>query len=567
MPNLFVRKTSLTDVMGRLDYIGNPLRQEHLLATYDTASHLLCGQYWERLAEESQLAFEQFGVKTRMVRSKGGKLIEQTLHCCEAKEIFFLIGNELLDRKSADEILRIACTAVSQKINRPVAGALHINKSNSSLHIHIIFSERQLLPNPKKKIAERNLFFGADGKRCYKKTEITDEHGNLLPGCRVVRKGEIYENHCFAAVDKKMVDKKWIKDLKTNCILLLRNNELKGDVEITEYDPSTGMLPQQYIGNRVKAEIAAKLSKYNEMVREYNTYVKLGLVTLEEALFVQGEVLKTDDRNEVLTYYLPQIRKRKRGQPLTSARKPDLSSVIKTAEYRLPVNTYWVQYNAIGDETWRVFLEGQRAEIRALQQAKSARKVLYMQNNYVVWDKKKREYIRKMIKPKELERNYYFETKKELDYQIKKHETNLKVMRKYQEVAKGRQQIVRAMLRAGAEQEKIVAAMRNYEEAMSLLRYYVSNPDLDHENRRLKAAQESLARARVRADAYLKQMESSQTAEENTLELQTKQEYEAFVANNDNLKSSEPTPPLATKEVQSQRNRSTSKTKITDKPR
>lgn len=332
MPNLFVRQTSLTDVGGRLDYIGNPLRQEHLLATYDTASHLLDGQYWKVLAKECQIAFEQYGVKTRTVKSKSGKLIEQTLHCCEAKEIFLLLGNELLEKKSADEILKIACTAVSQKINRPVAGALHINKSNSSLHIHIIYSERQLLPNQQNKVAERNSFFDASGKRRYKKSEITDERGALRPGCRVVEKGEIYENHCFASVDKKMVDKEWLKDLKTNCILLLRNNELKGDVEITEYDPSTGMLPQQYIGNRVKAEVAAKFSKYNELVREYNTYVNLGLVSLEEALFVQGDVLSADNRNEVLTYYLLQIRKRKRGQPLIPSRKPELSSVIKSTE-------------------------------------------------------------------------------------------------------------------------------------------------------------------------------------------------------------------------------------------
>ena len=90
MPNLFARQTSLTDVKGRLDYIGNPLRQEHLLATYDTASHLLGGQYWEKLAEESQTTFEQFGVKTRIIKTKSGKQIEQNLHCCEAKEIFFL---------------------------------------------------------------------------------------------------------------------------------------------------------------------------------------------------------------------------------------------------------------------------------------------------------------------------------------------------------------------------------------------------------------------------------------------------------------------------------------------
>ena len=102
---------------------------------------------------------------------------------------------------------------------------------------------------------------------------------------------------------------------------------------------------------------------------------------------------------------------------------------------------------------------------------------------------------------------------------------------------------------------------------MSLLRYYVSNPDLDHENRRLKAAQESLARARVRADAYLKQMERSQITEENALEMQTEQEYKAFLAGIENSESPAGSPPLATKEVLSQSNQSTSKMKTTDKSR
>ena len=528
MPNLFARQTSLTDVKGRLDYIGNPLRQEHLLATYDTASHLLCGQYWDILATESQAAFEQFGIKTRTVKSKSGKLIEQTLHCCEAKEIFFLIANELLEQKSGAEILKIACNAVSQKINRPVTAALHINKSNSSLHIHIIYSERQLLPNQRKKVAERNLFFDSCGKRRYKKSEIMDENGQLLPGCRIVKKGELYDSHYFASVDKKMVDKKWLKDLKTNCILLLRNNELKGDIEITEYDPKTGMLPQQYIGNNVPAEIAAKLVQYNAMVREYNAYVKLGLLNLEEALFVQHEVNSSKNKNEVLTCYVLQIRKRKSHQSFTPIRKPNLSATIKSAEYRSSANSYWKQYRAIRDKTWTIFLEGQRNEINELQRAKDARKDLYTQNSRLVWNCKRNEYTRKMLKPQELEENHYFEQKEDVDKQIKQHKTNIEVMRKYQEVAKGRQKIIQAMLLAGAEQEKVEAAMRNYEEAMSLLQYYTCDPSQDYENRRLKAAQESLARAQVRADIYIKQLKHHQTAEDCVLEQQVYQEHEAY---------------------------------------
>lgn len=63
MVNLFARKTSLHDVAGRIDYISNPLRQENLLAFYDTASDLLDGKYWEVLAKESRDAYQKYSAK------------------------------------------------------------------------------------------------------------------------------------------------------------------------------------------------------------------------------------------------------------------------------------------------------------------------------------------------------------------------------------------------------------------------------------------------------------------------------------------------------------------------
>ena len=307
MTNLFARNVALTNVAGRLDYISNPLKQEHLLSTYDTASDLLDGQYWQILARESQAAFEQYGAKSRTV-TRAGKIVEQQLQCEEAREVYFLLGNEILDRMTPDEALKKACDAVSQRIGRPVTGAMHLNKSTRSLHVHIIYSDRELLQDPIIKVAERNLFFDAQGKRCYKKSEILDENKQLLPGCKIIAKGEIYESRCFGSVDKRMLDKDWLKDLKTNCILELRNGELKGDIEITEYDPSTGMLPQQYIGNRVPDDKAAEISEYNVLVREYNAAVLDGIISHEEAMDLQCAVLGSNDRNGELAWIMEQIR-------------------------------------------------------------------------------------------------------------------------------------------------------------------------------------------------------------------------------------------------------------------
>ena len=45
-----------------------------------------------------------------------------------------------------------------------VASALHHNKAKTNLHIHLIFSERQELDVPERKIAERNLFYDENRK-------------------------------------------------------------------------------------------------------------------------------------------------------------------------------------------------------------------------------------------------------------------------------------------------------------------------------------------------------------------------------------------------------------------
>lgn len=529
MPNLFARQTSLTDVAGRIDYIGNPLRQEHLLSTYDTASDLLDGRYWQILARESHASFDQYGTEKRMVRSKTGELIEQTLQCCEAREVFFLLGNELLQKKSPQEILKEACEAVSQKVGRPVTGALHLNKTTKSLHVHIIYAERELLQEPVVKVAERNLFFDAEGKRRYKKSEILDEEGQLLPGCRIVQKGEVYESRCFGSVDKHLLEKEWLKDLKTDCILQLRNGALKGDVEITEYDPSTGMLPQRYIGNKVPEDVAAEMAAENALVREYNAAVQAGLLSHEEAMMVQREVNRSADKKAELEWYLEQIREREPDEPIqTPSRKDSLMSMMGAAERKLPTGQYWQQYREIRDATWEAFIQGQRTEFKAIRSCKEDLQNLRFQNSHVVLGKNGEIVGHKLNSPAKLQKAGYFDARDEIKQDLNEHKSVLAFQRKYQEVAKGRQKIVRALLLAGAEKDVIDVAMREYEAAMKLLQNYAEDPLYDMENRRLKAAQTSLALAQGRAKRYIEKLEAEKLKEESALEIQAEQEYQDF---------------------------------------
>ena len=49
----FIRQSKLSDVAGRIDYISNPKRQEHLYATYQTEG--ATPEFWKNLARENQL--------------------------------------------------------------------------------------------------------------------------------------------------------------------------------------------------------------------------------------------------------------------------------------------------------------------------------------------------------------------------------------------------------------------------------------------------------------------------------------------------------------------------------
>jgi len=275
MPNLYARATALPNVVGRIDYISSPSRQERLLAAYDGAADLLDGQFWHQLAKESRAAFEQFGYEKRAGR-------EEKLKCCEGRELMIQLSNALLDRMSPDEIVKTVVDTFQEKLGLTVAAGLHLKhyaNGPDNLHVHVVLPERELLKEPVIKIAERALFFDAQGKRRYKKSEILDENKQLLPGCRIVQKGEIYEKRYFGSVDPKYSSKAWLRDVKTNVILELRNGKLRGDVKITEYDPKTGKLPQQHIGNKIRnPKTRERIRQYNVMVIQYNRMVDAGKI-------------------------------------------------------------------------------------------------------------------------------------------------------------------------------------------------------------------------------------------------------------------------------------------------
>lgn len=167
----FIRMSKLPNVKGRIDYISSPDRQENLYATYQTADT----EFWKNLAFESQQEFQRFGTE--------GK-------CIEARELIIALP-EVYTTFDPQEVLKEFTEEFHKRYGVECVSALHHNKRKTNYHIHLIFSERTLLPEPDIKIASRSVFYDETGKRVRTKKEITGEDGKIRPGCTVIKKGEV----------------------------------------------------------------------------------------------------------------------------------------------------------------------------------------------------------------------------------------------------------------------------------------------------------------------------------------------------------------------------------------
>lgn len=330
MPKLFVRQTALSNIGGRIDYISNPDRQENLLAVHDGADDA----FWRQLAQECKLASKHSVPGTK---------------CVQGRELIIQLSNSLLQRLEPGDVAKLLSERFEERYNRPCIVALHLNEKRNNLHAHLIYSERERLSEPKEKIAPRALFFDEHGKRQYKKSTVLDENGKLRPRCKIVEKGEVYERRLFGPVDPQFSSKSWLKELKSEWLLPLRNGELRGDVEITEYDPSTGELPQQHIGTRVfKAapEIAAKIEDYNEDIKTYNQLVENGVISHPAALMVQKKERRTKKGKGItlkkMLQSLLEFLNKGRNQlpaPGTEERKSKLDDQIAGADKRKQISS------------------------------------------------------------------------------------------------------------------------------------------------------------------------------------------------------------------------------------
>ena len=294
--------SKLHNVRGRITYISSHAKQENLYAVYETTDR----HYWTELARFNQQEFLKSGAE--------GK-------CIEARELIIALPESFPDLYYPDKLLQLFTNRFKEKYGVECVSALHHNKRKTNYHIHLIFSERELLPEPIEKVATRNMFYNEQKKHVRTKKEILDDSGNVRKGCKIIKKGEVYERTLFTAKNKLFKQEHYLDEAKrfyTDLINLLIEDD-KDKLHV--FDRNGLYLATKKIGkNNPKAE---QIKEDNEVRMQWNHEVDRALVSQvpeDEIRQIKKEFIIDRIRNSINAW----------------ENRPDLlSNIIRTAAMRL----------------------------------------------------------------------------------------------------------------------------------------------------------------------------------------------------------------------------------------
>lgn len=115
------------------------------------------------------------------------------------------------------------------------------------------------MDNPIEKIASRNMFYDEKGKHRRTKKEILDETGNIRKRCKVIRKGEVYEQNLFTKKNELFKADGFLDEVKRLYTDLINVCAIKEEDKLHVFDRNGMYLATKKIGknNPRAAEIEA----------------------------------------------------------------------------------------------------------------------------------------------------------------------------------------------------------------------------------------------------------------------------------------------------------------------
>ena len=274
--NSFIEMAKLHNLSGRITYISSRAKQEHLYEVYATEPDRA---FWRELAKCNQEEFEKSGTN--------GKCIEARELMIALPESFINYDHDYLLKKMVDEFKKrygVECFA-----------ALHHNKRKTNLHIHMIFAERKRLEQPTEKTATRNMFYDEHGRHVRTKKEILDDDGNIRKGCKIVKKGEVYERKIFTTKDGRFKQESFLDEAKVFYTDLINQMVLDDKDRLSIFDKNGPYLATKKVGkNNPKAE---EIKADNEIRMEWNREVDRAIVSgVPEAEILEIKKTEITDR-------------------------------------------------------------------------------------------------------------------------------------------------------------------------------------------------------------------------------------------------------------------------------
>ena len=274
--NSFIEMAKLHNLSGRITYISSHAKQEHLYEVYTTESDRA---FWRELAKCNQEEFEKSGTN--------GK-------CIEARELMIALPESFINYEH-DYLLKSMVDKFKKQYDVECFAALHHNKRKTNLHIHMIFAERKRLDQPIEKTATRNMFYDEQGRHVRTKKEILDEDGNIRKGCKIIKKGEVYERKIFSTKDGHFKQESFLDEAKVFYTDLINQMVLDDKDRLSIFDKNGPYLATKKVGkNNPKAE---EIKADNVIRMEWNRVVDRAIVSgVSDAELVELKKAEITDR-------------------------------------------------------------------------------------------------------------------------------------------------------------------------------------------------------------------------------------------------------------------------------
>ena len=184
-------------------------------------------------------------------------------------ESFISYDHDYLLKKTVDEF--------KEKYGVECFAALHHNKRKTNLHIHMIFAERKRLDQPEEKTATRNMFYDEQGRHVRTKKEILDSEGNIRKGCKIIKKGEVYERKIFTIKDSRFKQESFLDEAKVFYTDLINQMVINDKDRLSIFDKNGPYLATKKVGkNNPKVK---EIKADNEIRMEWNRAVDRAIVS------------------------------------------------------------------------------------------------------------------------------------------------------------------------------------------------------------------------------------------------------------------------------------------------